>query len=67
MGNQNARTPGPLRKPYEKPTVTKLTREEAKQKLIDHASRGDQCAQDILEAIFPEEAERVSNSKKTSA
>lgn len=67
MGNQDARTPGRRGKPYEKPTVTKLTREEAKLKLIDHASRGDQGAQDVLEEMFPEEAKKFVNSKKASA
>ncbi len=31
------------RKPYEKPTVTKLTTEQAKLKLLDHASKGDEA------------------------
>jgi hypothetical protein len=48
------------RKPYEKPTVTKLTSEEAKLKLVDHASRGDQGATDMLEMMFPEEAKKSS-------
>jgi len=55
------------RKPYEKPTATKLTPEEAKLKLVDHARRGDQGAKDILEILFPEEAKRISEKGKKSA
>jgi hypothetical protein len=42
--------------PYEEPTVTKLTPEETRLKLVllAHASRGDQCAKDFLENIFPD-------------
>jgi hypothetical protein len=55
------------RKPYEKPTATRLTSEEAKLKLVDHASRGDQGAKDILEMMFPEEAKKLSTGKKKPA
>ena len=55
------------RKAYEKPTATKLTSEEAKLKLVDHASRGDQGAKDILEMMFPEEAKKLSTGKKKLA
>jgi hypothetical protein len=48
--------------PYEEPTVTKLTPEELKLFLLAHASRGDQCAKDFLENIFPD-----SDPTKTSA
>jgi len=65
-------TPGPpkkekRRKPYEKPTVRRLTSEEAKLKLVDHASRGDQGAKDLLEMKFPEEAKKLSTGKKRPA
>ena len=65
-------TPGPpkkeqRRKPYEKPTATRLTVEEAKLKLVDHASRGDHGAKDILEMMFPEEAKKLSTAKKKPA
>jgi hypothetical protein len=39
--------------PYEKPTVTKLTPEQAKLKLVSLASRGDQGAKDFLDKMFP--------------
>jgi hypothetical protein len=53
------------RKHYEKPTAIKLTREEAKLKLMAPASRGDQGAKDLLEMMFPEDAKKLS--KKQSA
>jgi hypothetical protein len=55
------------RKPYEKPTVMQLNPEEAKQKLLGLVMRGDQGAKQILEIMFPEEAEKGSNSEKKSA
>ena len=55
------------RKPYEKPTATRLTSEEAKLKLVDHASRGNQGAKDILEMMFPEEAKKLSTGGKKPA
>ena len=36
-----------MRKPYEKPTVTKLTPEQVKLKLVAHASGGDQGAEQV--------------------
>ena len=42
------------RKPYHKPMMTKLTRDEAKVKLLHHANEGDQGAKDALESSFPE-------------
>jgi hypothetical protein len=55
------------RKLYEKPTATRLTSEEAKLKLVDHASRGDQGAKEILAMMFPEEAKKLSRDKKKPA
>ena len=55
------------RKPYEKPTATRLTSAEAKLKLVDHAIRGDQGAKDILEMMFPEEAKKLSTGEKKPA
>lgn len=55
------------RKPYQKPTATKLTAEEAKLKLIDHARRGDEGARDLLEMAFPEDAKKLSTRKKKPA
>jgi hypothetical protein len=60
MVNLNRPEKKKLRKPYEKPTVTKLTPEEAKFKLIDLASRGSQGAKDLLEMIFADEAKKLS-------
>jgi hypothetical protein len=39
-------------KPYEKPTVTKLTREEAMLKLRAHADRGDPGAKELFERML---------------
>jgi hypothetical protein len=55
------------RKPYQKPTATKLSPEEAKFKLLDHASKGDEGAKDLLKMMFPEEAKLISENKKRSA
>jgi hypothetical protein len=65
MGNPIGPQKDKPRKPYEKPTVTKLTPEEAKFKLIDHASRGDQGAKDMLEMMFPEETKKLSTGEKS--
>ena len=55
------------RKPYEKPTVTKLTPEQAKPKLLAHAMKGDEGARELLELIFPNAPSKDSaNSKKAS-
>jgi hypothetical protein len=48
------------KKPYEKPTVTKLSPEQAKLKLLGHVSDGHQGAKG-----FPEMAD--SKAKKKSA
>jgi hypothetical protein len=42
------------RKPYEKPTVTQLTPEHAKLRLLGHASMGNRGAMELLEMMFPE-------------
>jgi hypothetical protein len=55
------------RKPYQKPTATKLSPEEAKFKLLDHASKGDEGAKDLLKMMFPEQAKLISENKKRSA
>jgi hypothetical protein len=54
------------RKAYEKPMATKLTLEEAKLKLEDHASRGSQDAKDFLAMIFAPEAKELSPINKKS-
>lgn len=55
------------KKPYEKPTVTKLTPEQAKLKLLGAASRGDQGAKDLLEMIFREVPPKDFKTEKKSA
>jgi hypothetical protein len=55
------------RKPYQKPTATQLSKEDAKRKLIEHARRGDQGAKEMLEMMFPEEAQKLSTDQKKSA
>jgi hypothetical protein len=43
------------KKPYEKPTVTKLTREQAKLKLMGHAMMGSEGAKELLDILFQQE------------
>lgn len=57
----------PHRKPYQPPTVTRLTPEEARIKLVEHARNGDTEAMDLLKLIFPEEAKKLSEAKAKSA
>ena len=67
MQNPTGSGAGKHHKPYEKPTVTKLTPEEAKLKLVHLAGKGDEQAKDMLERMFPEEAKKLSHVKKKSA
>ena len=67
MGKPNDPGEDKSRKPYEKPIVTKLAPEEAKLKLVNLAKLGDQSAKEMLEMMFPEEAEKLSKDKKKSA
>jgi hypothetical protein len=67
MANQDDPKEQNRRKPYEKPTLTQLTPEEAKLKLIDLVSRGDEQAKEMLVMILPDEAEKLSQRKKKSA
>ena len=55
------------KKPYVKPTATKLTHEQAKLKLLGLASTGDQGAKNLLEMMFPETPQKDSKGKKKSA
>jgi hypothetical protein len=50
-------------KPYEKPTVTKLTREQAMLKLRAHADRGDPGAKELLEGML---AHALPNNSETT-
>jgi hypothetical protein len=59
MGVSNHSQNGANRRPYEKPTATELTREEAKRKLSGHARRGNQDARELLGMMFPEEAKKL--------
>jgi hypothetical protein len=52
------------RKSYEKPTLTKLTPEQAKLKLLGHATMNDRGAKDRLGMMFPEIAQEDSRPRK---
>ena len=41
-------------KPYEKPTVVKLTREQAKLELLGPANERDQGTKNFMEKMFPD-------------
>ncbi len=55
------------RNPYEKPTIAELTTEQAKRKLLSHASKGDNGAKELLEMISPEARTKEPKAKKKSA
>lgn len=55
------------RKPYEKPTATRLTAEEAKLKLVVTSVEATRARKIPLEIIFPEDAKRLSIRKKKPA
>jgi hypothetical protein len=40
---------------YQKPTLKKLTSEQARMLIVGHASVGDQGAKDLMEVLFPDE------------
>jgi len=63
MANQNDSEKSKHRKPYQKPTVTSMNPEEAKLKLLDLAKQGDEEAREMLEMIFPAEAEKLKRKK----
>jgi hypothetical protein len=48
------------RKNYEKPSVRRLTPEQAKRSLQDHATSGDRDASEILNRVFPERPPRTA-------
>jgi hypothetical protein len=66
MGNPNDSEKKRSRKPYEKPTVTKMTSEEAKRKLVDLVNKNDEDARKMLEMMFPDEAKKQSKQKKSA-
>ena len=51
---------GRMRKPYGKPTATKLTHEQAKLKLLGAAIMGDEGAKDLLGLVFAEVPKKKS-------
>ena len=55
------------RKPYEKPTITQLTREQAKLKLIGHTMAGNQGAKELLQLLEDSRSRIDSNTEKKSA
>lgn len=63
----NGKNAGKSRKQYEKPTATKLSPEDAKQKLLKLVEKGDQGAKDLLEMMFPDEARKHAHRRKKSA
>ncbi len=48
----------PEKKTYEKPTVTELTREQAKLKLMGHAMMGNENAKELLDILFEREQQQ---------
>jgi hypothetical protein len=52
------------RKPYEKPTATKLTTEQARLKLIGHAMMGDEGAKELFELMFSDDPSKASPGSK---
>lgn len=63
MGNQGDPKKEIYRKPYAKPTLIKLTLEEAKRKLIDLASHGDELAEEMLVMMFPNEVKKLAHGR----
>lgn len=51
------------RKPYQKPTATRVTPEEAKLKIANLAEKGDEAAKDLLEAFFPDQSKNIPKKK----
>ena len=67
MQNPTGSGAGKHHKPYEKPTATKLTPEEAKLKLVHLAEKGDEQAKKMLENMFPEDTKKLPDRKRKSA
>ena len=67
MDEKKSKGAAKTKKPYVKPTATELTHEQAKLKLLGHASKGDQGAKELLEMMFPETPRKDSKVKKKSA
>jgi hypothetical protein len=56
----------PAKQPYEKPTATQITREQAKLKLMGHAMMGDEQAKELLDILFGQEQEERKQSQGDS-
>ena len=67
MGKTNDGKKATTWKPYEKPTLTKLTPEQAQLKLLGPASMRDQGAKELLELMFPDAPPKDSKAKNKSA
>jgi hypothetical protein len=67
MEGKKSKEAAKTKKPYVKPTATKLTHEQAKLKLLGLASAGDQGPNELLEMMFPETPQKDSKGKKKSA
>jgi hypothetical protein len=52
------------RKPYEEPTVRRLTGEQAKFNLMGHAIMGDQNAMELLDMLFQQEKKKTRSEKE---
>jgi hypothetical protein len=55
------------RKPYEEPTATKLTPEQATIKLLGHAMPGDEGARQLLDLIFPNAPSKDATEQKKAS
>lgn len=62
-GSQKMKKKARAKRPYEKPTVTKLTPQQARLKLTPHAEKGHEGAKELLELMSPKD----SKTKKKSA
>jgi hypothetical protein len=52
------------RKPYEEPTVRRLTGEQAKLNLMGHVIMGDQNAMELLDMLFQDEKKKTRIEKE---
>ena len=57
---------GKERKPYTKPTVTELTAEQIKERILRLVKKGDPAAKELLEAMFSEDPHKNPKRKKKS-
>lgn len=57
---------GKERKPYTKPTVTELTAEQIKERILRLVKKGDPAAKELLEAMFPEDPHKNPKRKEKS-